>query len=85
METKHASIWYRRDTCHYILCSPNDGIFNVLEMYVGTWASGQWQVSETYHSMEDLEVDAVHFDVVGHPSMRQTLLEMAIEFVNKQE
>ena len=85
METKNASIWYRRDTCHYILCSPKNGISNVLEMYVGVWGSGTWQVSRTYNSMEDLEIDAVHFEVVTQPGLRNTLLETAVEFINEQK
>lgn len=85
METKNASIWYRRDTCHYILCSPKDGVSMVLEMYVGIWGDGKWHKSETYHSMEDLEIDAVHFEVVTQPGLRNTLLEMAVEFVNEQK
>jgi hypothetical protein len=81
MSTAQANIWYNKKALTYLLYSPSDGVNQILEIYVGPWASGLWGVSEHYKSFDDLELDAVHYEVVDQEKLRETLLGGAIEFV----
>ena len=80
METSHANIWYNPDQYKYLIYSPKDGVTDILEMYVGVWGDGKVYKSDTYQTMEDLEQDAVHYNVVTTEGLRQTLLKAAKDF-----
>lgn len=80
MDTSKANIWYSPQHFRYLIYSPEHGVTDILEMYVGVWGSGVWYKSDSYKNIDELELDAVHFDIVPEEGLRETLLKTAIDF-----